>query len=48
MGVLFSSVVIVLLLVVFAAITQAAVEYLMDCDNDKEGGATHGKTERMP
>lgn len=48
MDILFSSVVIVLLLVVFAAVTQAAVECLMDCDNDKEGGATHGKTERMP
>lgn len=47
MDILFSSVVIVLLLVVFAAVTQAAVECLMDCDNDKKGGATHGKTERM-
>lgn len=36
MGVLFSSAVIVLLLVVFAAITQAAVEYLMDCDDNNK------------
>lgn len=35
MGIIFSSVVIVLLLVVFAAVTQAAVEYLIDCDDNK-------------
>lgn len=33
-GIIFSSVVIVLLLVVFAAVTQAAVEYLVDCDDN--------------
>ena len=37
MGIIFSSVVIVLLLGVFAAVTQAAVECLIDCDdNNKE------------
>ena len=35
MGIVFSSVIIVLLLVVFAAVTQAAVEYLVDCDDNK-------------
>lgn len=34
MGIIFSSVVIVFLLVVFAAVTQAAVEYLIDCDDN--------------
>ena len=33
-GIIFSSVIIVLLLVVFAAVTQAAVEYLVDCDDN--------------
>ena len=35
MGIIFSSVVIVFLLVVFAAVTQAAVEYFIDCDDNK-------------
>ena len=34
MGIIFSSVIIVLLLVVFAAVTQAAVEYFVDCDDN--------------
>ena len=33
-GIIFSSVAIVLLLVVFAAVTQAAVEYFIDCDDN--------------
>jgi hypothetical protein len=50
MGIIFLSVIIVLFLAVFAAVTQAAVEYLVDCDdnNEKQGGATHGKTKGMP
>lgn len=34
MEIIFSSVIIVLLLAVFAAVTQAAVEYLVDCDDN--------------
>ena len=34
MEIIFSSVIIVFLLVVFAAVTQAAVEYLVDCDDN--------------
>lgn len=34
MEIIFSSVIIVLFLVVFAAVTQAAVEYFIDCDDN--------------